>query len=218
MSLYKDLKLRRDVRVILWRIENPEEELRTSALAETDVNTVNEIIYKAENSYSNINRRREWLAVRACMAHTLSRVDINYHSNGEPYLPYSNLSVAISHTEGMAAIAFCSHNKIGVDVQTYTPRILKLEDKICSGRELVFLSSVYEERIKQLSLIFSMKEALYKALDEPYLLYRSAFQVHPFYIQKNGYVTATFERNNHKYPFTIQYRCFDSFVLTLASV
>jgi 4'-phosphopantetheinyl transferase len=217
MSLFQDLRFAGETRVVLWKIDRPEEDLRSSVLAESHPEVIAHVLSEARTRFGNERRRNEWLAVRACMAHILNRVDIAYRSNGEPYLPESGLAISISHTDGVVAVALSSLSRTGVDVQAMTPRITALESKLCSEEERSFLSSAAEERRLQLLLIFSMKESLYKALDELDLLYLTAFRVKPFTLQQEGEASMAFSRNNYEYPFRLQYKDYGSFVLTCVS-
>lgn len=218
MSLFQDVRFPCGTRIVLWKTDRPEEELRSSALARSNPEFIAHVFSEAEVRFRHARRRCEWLAVRACMAQVLHRVDVRYHSNGKPYLPGSELSISISHTEGIVAVALEPHVLTGVDVQTTTQQVLRLEPKLCSEEERAFLSSDNDKRILQLSLIFSMKEALYKALDEPCLLYRTAFCVKPFSLQEEGDASMVFIRNNFEYPFTLHYKNFGRFVLTFVTL
>lgn len=85
------------------------------------------------------------------------RVEIGYKETGQPYLigkPGSFLSV--SHAKGWFAL-IVGTQPVGVDIQTYSPRLIQGQDYFRNEREARF-----SEDEKALHLIWGAKEAFYK--------------------------------------------------------
>lgn len=84
-------------------------------------------------------------------------MEILYKENGQPYFkdkPGSFLSV--SHAKGWFAVSVGSE-PVGVDIQTYSPRLKQGQDYFRNERELPF-----SEDENALHLIWGAKEAFYK--------------------------------------------------------
>lgn len=107
-------------------------------------------------------RRREWLAARA-LSHALTGFEPSESSAGVPLWPDSWLG-SISHKSGHVALwvsrwgdFFC-----GVDLEESREFDLGLTEKVMNGREIeIALKGVGDDFG---SLVFSSKEAIYKAL------------------------------------------------------
>ncbi|MNJ89062.1 hypothetical protein D3C87_66230 [compost metagenome] len=85
------------------------------------------------------------------------QVEVGYRDTGQPYLkgePDSFLSV--SHAKGWFAVMVGTH-PVGVDIQTFSPRLIQGQDYFRNEREVSF-----SEDEKALHLIWGAKEAFYK--------------------------------------------------------
>lgn len=118
-------------------------------------------------------RRGDFLAGRACAARALEAAGagrVGYVPRGEDGLPVwpSGWLGSISHSAAWAAAAVASSSRyraLGLDIQErVSPRVMtEVLPLIASEAELA-RASPYFERRSALTLLFSAKEALYKAL------------------------------------------------------
>lgn len=213
MSLSKTLHIE-GATVYLWKIEETEEEL-CAIMGEKG----RLLRQEASEKFKSSKRRLEWLAVRACVAQVLGLgVDIVYRKIGEPKLRGSNRRISISHTRGFVAVALHPNHYVGVDIQTYAPKISTLADRITSPKEYHGLPADEVLRIKALTLIFSIKESLYKALDIDFLDYRYGMETllsDP--AKTEGEVPMVFRTGGFSYFFKAQFLQTENLVLTLVS-
>ena len=156
----------------VWSITEPETELRGRlAMAPAEAEQLSAI--------RGAGRRREFLAARLLL-HTLSgraeRGALVKDEFGKPHLAGSPFQVSISHTHGFSA-AIAHPRPCGVDIQTYVPRIRRLARKFVGPREATWLDP--GDELRQLHLLWSAKEALYKAYGRRQLDFRAHLEVDP---------------------------------------
>lgn len=116
-------------------------------------------------------RRRHFLAGRWCADHALAQAGhgqwhLDRDEFGLPQWPHGWLG-SISHTQGkaMAAVApVSSFAALGIDVERLMPpeRAERLQRRIAAAEELAVLTDL--DTADGVTLVFSAKEALYKAL------------------------------------------------------
>lgn len=83
--------------------------------------------------------------------------EILYKTSGQPYFKErSDVFLSVSHAKGWFAVSIGS-KPVGVDIQTYSPRLIEGQDYFRNERELPF-----SENEKALHLIWGAKEAFYK--------------------------------------------------------
>lgn len=141
-----------------WHITETEEALADCLPSGRD------LLREAHKISTNANRRKEWLAVRALLFHALgSGVRIAYEPSGRPFLEGSALHVSISHSHDFAAVAL-SPRPIGLDIEVWGPRALRLFPRFLSKEEELLLS-VAPERMAV--MLWSAKESVYKRFSEP---------------------------------------------------
>ena len=91
----------------------------------------------------------------------------------KPFLPDEKYHFSVSHSGNYAAAIASRDNRVGVDVETITPRIHRIADKFLSEDEKDFFNEDYKMFLDQwnlkdkvhteyLTLMWSAKEAIYK--------------------------------------------------------
>ena len=140
----------------LWRIDESEEWLRQ----ELGVHVHEEAQLMRIKGQE---RRREFLAARLLLHRMSGRDDrgaLVKDTDGKPHLTNSLFFVSISHTVGHSA-AMAHPHVCGIDVQRIVPRITHLAHKFVGKEENHQL--LPDQELTQLHLIWSAKEAMYKA-------------------------------------------------------
>lgn len=121
-------------------------------------------------------RRRTWAGGRAAMRLAAGRLGVELgpvmtDDRGAPALPAGvGLVGSISHKEDVAvallAAAEANGARVGVDVEREAPRKVDVSRKVLREEELVELAAMPEaDRGREVLLRFSLKEAVYKAID-----------------------------------------------------
>lgn len=161
------------------------------------------------------SRRLEWLAVRALLLELSGEEkQIAYHANGMPYLLDGSAFISISHTRGYVAVVLSTERPMGIDIEQYGDKILRLANKFMTDDELEHVDA--ESDIYHLLLHWSAKETIFKILGEQAIDFKEHLCIYPFTVEEKG----SFEAQEFKTPlqrkFTIFYRTDADFVLTRA--
>lgn len=105
-----------DVSVAVWAIEETSEQL--GAMLGDDA------LLRKACSFGGEARRAEWLAVRLLLRAMLGcDVRIYYSPDGKPLLVGACGYISVSHTQGIAVLAYSPRQPIGVDVEFITRKV-----------------------------------------------------------------------------------------------
>lgn len=157
--------------VALWQItensqffENqlPKEDLEYVNSKYSDKNT-NEKLQAKQNE-----KKLERLAVRLLVKKLVEQMSFDYTflaktQTGKPFLKESdttknsNLKLSISHDFPFCAAIIDKNNEVGIDIQSLTPKISRVFHRVMSQSE-----QSTAQNLKQQTLFWSSKEALYK--------------------------------------------------------
>lgn len=191
----------------LWHIKESEVELRNSVRLFPQERIALDRI-KGEG------RRREYLAARALL-HYMSgrseRGELFKDDSGKPHLRDSVFHISISHTVNYAA-AIAHPTPCGIDVQRIVPRIKQVAPKFVGAEEAGQLLPKHE--LLQLHLIWSAKEAMYKAFGRRQLDFKEHLFVDfgQFDPAKTN-ASAFLKRGEVTMLFDLEFRLYEEFVL-----
>lgn len=191
----------------LWHITESEDWLRQN------VNLFSDEI-KSLALIKGEGRRREFLAARILLHHMSGRPDrgeLFKDDAGKPHLRDSIFHVSISHTVNYSA-AIAHPNPCGVDVQRIVPRIRRLAGKFVGAGERLQLTPEHE--LLQLHLIWSAKEAMYKAFGRRQLDFKEhLFVDFGVFTPATNTGTAYLKKGDAEMLFDLDFRVYDGFVL-----
>lgn len=153
--------------VALWNVPQSEDELlRALASLHPDERAWAETLQPV--------RRRDYLggriALRAALAAAglADEAPILHDDRGAPRVPARALA-SLSHKSGWAAAVAAQRQRdrsLGLDLEHAAPSRIDISARVCTQRELAELADLPErERGLAVTLRFSAKEAVYKALD-----------------------------------------------------
>jgi len=168
MPLFREFTIE-NTRVWIWKYEEDESE---------GVNLISTALQNDGNKKWHPNRCAEIYMIRKMMENYLSPYKILYQENGAPYLDPPDFKISISHTFPYAAIAV-SRNPVGIDLEKIKNKILKIEHKFILN-EVGFLPENTAERIEYLTIIWNIKEALYKMHHSKFWSLKKHYEVKPF--------------------------------------
>lgn len=137
------------------------------------------------------SRKQEYLAVR-CLIKEVLGIDpvINYLPSGKPILQNSEYQLSISHTKGVVAIALSKGKYVGVDIEYPSERVARVYDRFISKEESSFIPE--ERQLEYYILIWCLKETMYKMIDRKSVIFNHHFICHPFVLEKNGQLHASY--------------------------
>ena len=126
-------------------------------------------------------RRRTWVGGRIALRQALSRSGLDApavlaDARGAPIMP-AGVAGSISHKESLAvALVAADSRRLGVDVEIDSRRTHDIASMVLTDEEALELAAFDDAaRAREVLLRFSVKEAVYKALD-PYVRRYVAFK------------------------------------------
>jgi phosphopantetheinyl transferase len=87
---------------------------------------------------------------------------IKVNSSGKPYLENENCHFSISHCGDYAAAIISEHSNVGIDIEKANQKIEKIKNKFSTIQELELFANHAIDQIDSLTMIWSIKEAMYK--------------------------------------------------------
>jgi len=107
-------------------------------------------------SFNHDLRRTEWLVARAILTEVGLPISLAYSEHGKPF--YKNgPKISLTHSRNYVAVITHPHSEVGIDVQEIVSKVERIKHKYCNAEELKWAKAT-----KQLTLIWSCKEALFK--------------------------------------------------------
>ncbi|TXF74962.1 4'-phosphopantetheinyl transferase family protein [Chryseobacterium sp.] len=166
MPLYRDFS-DHNATILVWKYDE-NEELNADELLEPENRQ------KVKDYHPQ--KLLEALMVRKILKTLKPEAKILYNER-EPYLSTKDAEISITHSFPYAALALSPH-KVGIDIEKFNPKILRLKDKFILPEETEFIPADKEE--EYLTVIWSMKESLYKIHHSNYWSLKKHYEVKPF--------------------------------------
>lgn len=201
MPLYKTLYPNSQTTVKIWMITESYEDLRHSMIL-TDENSS-----RVMNMKSDIHQRG-FLSVRQLLA-TFGYVDADlyYDDNGKPHLKDGKF-ISITHSFIFSAIII-SDVPVGIDVEKQREKI-KLISKKFIDYEDHYILATNDHYIRKLTVVWCIKESLYKQFATPGLSFKQHTLVIPFNLEDQETVS-WIDFKDRKYRYEARYFEFEGF-------
>jgi len=174
MPLYKTITPNSQTTVKIWNITESFEEL------------MEPLTLKPESSNRVLGMKSElhqrgFLSVRHLLhSFGYSDQDLFYDAYGKPHLK-DGKHISISHSFTFSGVAI-SDSEIGIDIEKQRDKIGIIAHKFL-GYESDYLTVEDENYIRKLTVIWCIKESLYKLFATPGMLFREHFLVIPFMLE-----------------------------------
>ena len=184
MPLHQRVNIDEQTQILIWHIEEPLEQLKKDLkLSKTD-----EFRFQKRKILSH---QKEFLASRRLLLEAgIPPHFLNHDPNGIPRLE-SGQQLSISHTKTLAGIALGT-KPLGIDIEVFRPKIRRIATRFLHADETFVLKG--DQVIEKLTLIWTAKEALYKALNQKGIIFSEQLLVTPFqWGDKKGSAKVFFE-------------------------
>ncbi|MEY3499363.1 MAG: hypothetical protein RL308_1032 [Bacteroidota bacterium] len=194
MPLYKTINVDSNTQILVWKIT---ESLAQLSL-EVQLNPTNTIRF---NTMKSELHQRAFLSVRKLLqVKGYTDFDLEYDQYGKPHLKDGN-HISISHSHEFATIII-SNQKIGVDIELRREKIIKIADKFHHS-EFDFLNQTnQQDYIQKLTVIWGIKESIFKIRNETGISFKNHIKVAPFEIQDaSGIATLSFQNKEQDFVF-----------------
>ena len=201
MPLYKSIAVNSQTDVKIWRItESFEELLEPLDLSENSMARVMDM-------KSSIHQRG-FLSVRHLLrAFGYTDQDLYYDQNGKPHLKDGKF-ISISHSFQFSGV-IVSDEAVGIDIEKQRPKIDRIARKFIDY-EFQYLDGQSQDYIRKLTLIWCIKESLYKQFATPGLSFKKHTIVIPFMLD-DSMTAAWIDYDQLKYKYHSHFFEFDGF-------
>lgn len=168
--------------ILVWEITENESDLEKLL--------INFDSYKSDlEKLISPKRRLEFLTSRIAINTLLKRpANVTYDGNGKPLLENELAHMSISHSKNWVAVILHPTCKVGIDIECPSVRINKIAHRFLNQAEQESFSG--NEQNKEIQLIWSAKEALYKIIGSDVADFANQLTILPFQVKEEGTFTA----------------------------
>jgi 4'-phosphopantetheinyl transferase EntD len=201
MPLYKTFTPNSQTTVKIWKI------------AESFDDLMDGLVLKQESSNRVLSMKSEWHQRGfLCARHLLmdlgyTDLDLYYDNNGKPHLA-DGKCISITHSFLFVGV-IVSDDEVGIDIEMRRDKIARIAPKFIDY-EFNYLKKDSENYINELTIIWCIKESLYKLFATPGMVFKDHFLVIPFMIADNETV-AWIDFENKKYRYNTTFLEFEDF-------
>ena len=201
MPLYKTLTPNSQTTVKIWKIT----ETYADLLEPLDLkpNSLKRVLGMKSELH-----QRGFLSVRHLLRNFgYTDQDLYYDDNGKPHLNDGKY-ISITHSFTFSGVII-SDTEVGIDIEKQRQKITVIAHKFVDY-ESKYLSEEDNDYIKKLTVIWGIKESLYKLFATPGMLFREHFLVVPFMLDDKETV-AWIDYQNKKYRYNTNFLEFEGF-------
>jgi phosphopantetheinyl transferase len=199
MPLFYQQNINATTRLAVWKIEETEEFF---------IGTV-----PLQRTIAHPHKRLQHLAGRYLLRFLFP--DFPFHAieiatTKKPYLPNEAYHFSISHCGDYAAAIVSSTNRVGVDVELVTERVVKIAHKFLHEEEQKMFNSQFSiDNVQQLTLLWSCKEAMFKWWGNGEVDFSEMMRIEQFQLNQSGTIAANFTST----PLQLNYQLFGKLCL-----
>ena len=157
--------------------------------------------------------KEQFLATRKILALENSDYIITYDLDGKPILN-SEFNISISHSHEIAALVISNNLKFGIDVQFKESKILNIQNKFLN--EFEKLNIVGDPSIDILTMIWTSKESIYKAIGLKGISFSKNIQIEKFTV-KDKIGIGYYINGAEKVKFDLRFFYLDEYIICYAS-
>lgn len=192
MPLYQDFYLN-DIRYLFWKFSE-EDHFEIEEFAD-DTKWI---------TLKNASKKKqyEYIMVRQLLKKIGQHYKILYKENGAPYLCPPNWEISISHSFPFVFLV-ASKRKIGVDIEKINPKINRLKYKFLNSNEQQWHLNK-ENEIEYLTIIWCIKEALYKLHPNKYWSFSKNYEVQDFSLSDTSAIPCKVSNKEEQQQYTAQ--------------
>lgn len=201
MPLYKTIQPDSQTVVKIWKITESYDDL----MAPLDLKPSS--LERVLGMKSNIHQRG-FLSVRHLLrSFGYTDQDLYYDDNGKPHLK-DGKHISITHSFEFSGV-IVSEAEVGIDIEMQRDKIAIIAHKFVDY-EFNYLNKSAEDYVRKLTVIWGVKESLYKLFATPGMLFREHFLVIPFMLDHLETV-AWIDYNNQKHKYKSHFLEFEGY-------
>jgi len=197
MPLFKTINPNKSTTILVWKIEESYDVLFNDI-------ELNENSLKRLSGMKSELHQRGFLSVRYLLKKAgYTDFDLYYNEYGKPLLR-DGKHISITHSYQFSAI-IVSTVDVGIDIEKNRPKIVRIHDRFVNT-EVDSLSG--EDLVKQLTIIWGAKEAMYKTYPYGGLSFHNHIAIDPFLFEDTK-STGRVNFDNWKKEYEINFMFFD---------
>jgi phosphopantetheinyl transferase len=201
MPLYKSISVNSQTTVKIWKIEESYSDL----LQPLDLKP--QSLERVLGMKSELHQRG-FLSVRHLLREFgYTDQDLFYDDNGKPHLK-DGKHISITHSFTFSGV-IVSDKEVGIDIEKQRDKIAIIAHKFVDY-EFNYLNKSAYDYINKLTVIWGIKESLYKLFATPGMLFREHFLVIPFTVEE-GSTVAWIDYQGKKYRYNTAFLEFEGF-------
>jgi len=201
MPLYKTISVNSQTTVKIWKIEESYDAL----LKPLDLKP--QSLERVLSMKSNLHQRG-FLSVRHLLRDFgYTDQDLFYDDNGKPHLK-DGKHISITHSFIFSGVII-SDKEVGIDIEKQRDKIGIIANKFVDY-EFHYLNKNAEDYVRKLTVIWGIKESLYKLFATPGMLFKAHFLVIPFMFE-DGTTIAWIDYESKKYRYNTAFLEFEGF-------
>ncbi len=166
MPFYRDF-ITPETSVLFWKYEE-NDDLPESLIGEADSEKI--LNYHPK-------KLLEYLMIRKLLRQIKPNHQIKYKKAGQPFLFPADSYISVSHSFPFGVLAVSS-KRVGIDMEKIVPKIVRVKHKFLNERELEWTNT--QDETELLTVIWAVKEALYKLHPCKYWSLKKYYEVEPF--------------------------------------
>ncbi len=206
MPLFKTIHINSRTQILVWKVTESYAEL----LEQVVLNDSNRI--RLDGMKSEMHQRA-FLSVRKLLQQAgYNDFDLYYDVFGKPHLNDGKF-ISITHSHNFSAIII-SEETVGIDIELQRNKIIRIADKFCDS-EFQFLDTDSEEYIRKLTIIWGVKEAIFKIRNEKGISFKNHISVCDFELESEQTI-AELHFDNLVKDFKIHFEEIEEFTLVYA--
>lgn len=208
MPLYKIIPHNFTTKILIWKITESFDALFSEVILKEKTLT------RLQGMKSETHQRA-FLSVRKLLQETgHNDVQLHYDEFGKPHLDNEN-HISITHSFDFSAIILSDKN-VGIDIEQRREKIIRIADKFVDDSGFAFLNKEnLEEYVSKLTVIWGIKEAVFKIRNEKGISFKDHIFVAPFEMTDlKAEALLTFENLNIK--FDINFEEIENYTLVYA--
>jgi len=208
MPLYKIIQHNFNTKILIWKITETFDELFSQVILKEKT------LIRLQGMKSETHQRA-FLSVRKLLQETgHNDVQLHYDEFGKPHLDNEN-HISITHSFDFSAIILSNQN-VGIDIEQRREKIIRIADKFVDNSEFAFLDKEnLEDYISKLTVIWGIKEAVFKIRNEKGISFKDHIFVSPFEM-KDLKAKAILAFENLNIEFDISFEEIENYTLVYA--
>jgi len=207
MPRYQTIQINPTTQILLWKITESYDQLRA------EVQLKEKSALRLNGMKSELHRRG-FLSVRKLLNEKgYSDIDLHYDEFGKPHLE-DGKHISISHSHEFSAIII-SDCIVGIDLELRRDKIAVIADKFLNDAEAAYLDPNAVDYINKLTVLWGIKEVIFKIRNEPGISFKDHIEADPFEMSVRKTI-AHLTMEHISQSFTIYFDEIENFTLVYA--